>query len=174
MKFWPVSLLLLSLPLAAAEPTSSATADKPVPITIEADYLELDQKKGTSHYRGKVILIRGELQIEADSITLHTTDKQLRRAVAKGSPVHLQQQATTDAGAMRAQAEHMVYQPQNELIQLRGNAQLWRDGNEFKSEQISYNLKKQLVKASGDKQGDSRVRVLLQPEAAPPAKEKTP
>lgn len=163
MKLWHLSLLLfLSLSLVA-QPAASQ-AEKAEAISIEADRLELNQGKGISHYTGNVVLTRGSLQIRAESITLYTLEKKLHRAVAAGNPAQLQQQATAEAGAMRAEAETMEYLPQSELVELKGKAHLWRDGNEFSGEQIRYNLKQQLVKASGDKEGEGRVRVLLQPE----------
>ncbi len=170
LKLW-LGLLLLPLPLLAAK---AATADKPAPITIEADQLELDQGKGTSLYRGNVVLQRGAMQIKADTITIHTTGRQLEWVQAKGSPVYLDQEATADAGPMHAEAAQMEYQPQNEVVKLQGNAHLWRDGNEFSGEQIRYNLKRQLVKASGAKDGESRVRVLLQPESTEQNSEEKP
>jgi lipopolysaccharide export system protein LptA len=166
-------LLLLSLPLAADD-ASAATPDKPAPITIEADRLELDQKRGSSHYQGNVLLQQGGLQIKADSITLHTVNKKLHRAVAKGQPATLLQLGETPESAMRAEALLMEYHPQSERVELSGKARLWRNGNEFSGEQISYDLKQQLVKASGSEQGNGRVRVLLQPESDTPPSEESP
>ncbi len=167
MRRWPINLLLiLPLSLAAAQ-----TAQKPAPITIEADRLELDQKRGSSHYRGNVLLQQGGLQIKADSITLYTVNKKLQRAVAEGLPATLLQQGDTPETAMRAEAQRMEYLPQSGQVELLGQARLWRNGNEFSGEQISYNLKQQLVKASGSEQGDGRVRVLLQPETSAPMSE---
>jgi lipopolysaccharide export system protein LptA len=162
MKYLLLSLLLLSLPVAAAPPP--VKTDKPVPLTIEADHLELDQKHGTSHYQGRVILMQGTLQIKADNVTLYSVEKKLRRVVAEGSPTTLLQQGDGETSPLRAEAARMEYMLQSREIQLSGKARLWRDGNEFSGEQISYNLQQQLVKASGDTQGDGRVRVLLQPE----------
>jgi lipopolysaccharide transport protein LptA len=91
-------------------------------------------------------------------------EKKLQRAVAEGAPATLLQQGDSETGPIRAEAARMEYLLQSKEIQLTGKARLWRDGNEFSGEQISYNLKQQLVKASGNTQGDGRVRVLLQPE----------
>jgi lipopolysaccharide export system protein LptA len=164
MKHWFLSLLLLlPLPLAAEQPTPVA-ADKPLPVTIEADRMELNQKLGTSHYQGRVILVQGALQIQAEEITLYSVEKKLQRAVAEGTPATLLQQGDEESGPIRGEATHMEYLPLGREIRLNGQARLWRDGNEFSGEQINYNLDQQLVKASSDTQGDGRVRVLLQPE----------
>ena len=172
MKLWHLSLLLLwPLSLAAQPEQNTAT---PLAVSIEADQLELDQGKGISHYRGNVILTRGGLQIKAERITLYTQDKKLHRTMAEGDPVRLTQEATAEAGALQAEAASMDFRPQSEVITLKGNAKLVRDGNEFSGEQIHYNLKQEVVKASGDKQGNGRVKVILQPESQKQDGEKQP
>lgn len=174
MHRWPLSLLLL-LPLAlAAAPAAPPSAT--TPVTIEADRMELDQKNNTSRYQGHVILVQGSLRINADSITLYSTGGTLLRAVVDGSPATLQQQGADEAQTMRARATQMEYLPRDGVIELRGQAQLWRGGNEFNGEQIRYDLKQQLVRATGTSQGSDtgRVRVLLQPEGEQPATEEKP
>jgi lipopolysaccharide export system protein LptA len=114
------------------------------------------------------------MQITADSITLYSVEKKLQRVIAEGTPATLLQQGNSEAGPIRAEAAHMEYQLQSKEIQLSGKARLWRDGNEFSGEQISYNLKQQVVKASGSTQGDGRVRVLLQPENSKQDEENPP
>ncbi len=157
-------LLLLSLtsPLAAAQEGGK----KAPPVSIEADRLELDQGRGVSHYLGNVVMSRGSLSIRADKVTLHTENNKLKRAVASGKPVTLVRQPGDEGEAVRAEANEMEYLPSAEQIKLRGNARLWRDGNEFSGEQIDYNLKQQVVRASGDREKEGRVRVILQPEEA--------
>ena len=166
MNRWYHSLLLLPLALT---PAFAADEKAPEPISIEADRMEIDQTRGTSHYQGNVVLQRGELRIQADEITLHTSNNKLQRAVAEGQPVVLQQPGDTNSAPLRAEATHMEYLPATERVELSGQAHLWRDGNEFSGERISYDLKQQLVKASGNEQGEGRVRVLLQPAEKEPA-----
>ncbi len=175
MKHWPLSLLFFALTSVAAEPARTAdTAAQQAPITIEADSMELNQSDGTNHYKGNVVLLRGALQIRADSILLYTKGKQLQRAVAEGNPVHLTQENTTGGDPMKAESEYMEYLPQSEIIELKGKALLWRAGNKFSGDKIRYDLKEQTVRASGDEQGSGRVRVLLQPETTEDATEESP
>ena len=163
-------LLLLPLSLNAAQPATNGTA----PFTVEADQMELDQTKGTSTYSGNVTLIQGGLELRAERITLYTVNRQLQRVVSEGKPTSMERQQGGQEPPLRARAEWIEYQPQQQLVQLRGKALLWHDGNEFSGEQISYDLEQKLVRASGDKQGDSRVRVLLQPANEVPSTEKRP
>ncbi len=164
MKLFPKLLLLLWLLLPLSLNAAPVTANS-APITIEADQLELDQRRGTSHYRGNVLLTQGGLQIKAARLTLYSAGQQLQRVEITGNPATLSQQGETPQETLRAEAQRMEYQPREGLIVLRGAAQLWRDGNEFSGDEIRYDLKRQRVKASGDaEQGGGRVRVLLQPE----------
>lgn len=171
MKYLHFSLLLLSL---YATQVASETANKISPVSIEADRMELDQVKGTSAYSGNVILIQGELKLKADRITLYTVKNRLQRVVSEGKPTTMERPKTDNEAALRARAEWIEYRPQQQQIQLKGKAQLWHAGNEFNGEQISYDLEQKIVKASGDKSGDSRVRVLLQPTSETPSTEKKP
>lgn len=168
MKRWHLNLiLLLPFTLAQAENLPSSAEGTRGAITIEADSMELNQRTGTTNYKGNVVLVRGGLQIKADSITLYTKDNKLQRAVADGNPVRLEQAGSEAYTAMRAESEHMEYKPLSDTIELKGKALLWRDGNQFTGQNIRYDLKKQTVKASGSGEENGRVRVLLQPQSEP-------
>lgn len=157
MKSWPISLLLLPLSLIAHAAT-------PGPITIEAERMELDQAKGTSTYRGNVVLTRDALRLYGDTLTLYTVKKKLQRVVTTGTPARLDQAATAGGGAVHAEADWLEYLPPQQQVLLKGHALLLREGNEMSGEQISYDLEQQLVKASGDDGGSGRVKVILQPQ----------
>lgn len=156
MKRYLASLLLL-LPVALIADAA------PLAVTIEAQQLEMDRLKETSIYRGDVVLNRGALQIKADTITIFNKEKQLHRVEASGKPITLVHQGDEQIEPMRARADWIEYLPQQGQVILKGNAFLWRSNNEFSGEQIRYDMQKQLIKASGDKDGSERVRVLLQP-----------
>ncbi len=172
MPHWPLKILwlLLPLPLLAAAPSAKQQA----PIIIEAERMELNQRQGTSHYQGKVLLQQGGLQIRANSIILHSTNKRLQRAVATGQPATLQQQQGDNGDTMRAEAARMEYLPETKVVVLEGGARLWHNGNEFSGEKIRYDLQQRQIKASGDTDGNGRVRVLLQPQDESKQTEKRP
>lgn len=160
MKTWLTSLLLLTVTsLPAAE------GQKQEPITIEADRLELDQKSGTSIYVGNVILLQGGLELQADSLTLYSDNKQLRKAIALGNPVHLSQKQAGKGEVLRAEAGYMEYLLTTRVVELKQKAHLWRNGDEFIGERVLYDMDRELVKASGEKDGPGRVRVILQPDS---------
>lgn len=152
--------LLLSLAAHAAEEDGA-------PITVEADRLELNQKSGVSVYQGNVRLQQDTLLLLADRLELHSKGGRLQQAVADGSPVRVERTDPQSGELTRAEASHMEYRFADGLLELMGNAHLWRAGDEFSGKHLIYDTGKQLVRAFGDKerQGDNgRVRVILQPE----------
>lgn len=154
-------LLLLLLPglLSAAE------APQQQPITVEADRLEMDNAKGVSHYSGQVVMSQGNLQLRASSVTLHSKGSTLQKAIADGSPVYLEKKDPQTSDSIKANAAHMEYNLQDGLLEMNGNAHLWRGKDEFTGEHIVYDLNKRIVRATGQKSGEKggRVKVILQP-----------
>lgn len=153
-----LTLSLFSLSLAAE------TTPPPSPITVEADSLELNQKSGVSVYQGHVRLEQKGMLLESDRLELHNEGKKLHRAIADGSPVHLEQTDPQTGERMRAEALHMEYRFADGQLELEGEAHLWRGGDEMSGNHLIYDSSKRTVKASGDKQGNGRVKVILQPE----------
>jgi len=152
-------LLLLPGLLWAAEPPVQQA------ITVEADRLEMDNAKGVSHYRGSVVMSQGNLQLRADSVTLHSKGNALQKAIADGSPVYLEKTDPQTGETIKANAGHMEYKLQEGLLEMNGDAHLWRGKDEFAGEHIVYELNKRIVRATGQKPGEDggRVKVILQP-----------
>ncbi|MBE0509400.1 MAG: lipopolysaccharide transport periplasmic protein LptA [Chromatiales bacterium] len=160
-----VLALLLALPLGPL-----CADEAPAPISIEADRLEISQPDGRSLYQGQVVLQQGELRLEADTLQLQQQQGQLQRAIADGTPVRLQLPDDQSAQLIRAQALHMDYDISNNSIELKGEAVLWRGGDEFRGQLLRYNIEQRSVQASGHQPtdgSDGRVRIILQPESQP-------
>lgn len=161
---WPLALLL-TLPLGLL-----SANEAPAPISIEADRLEISQLDGRSLYQGQVVLQQGELRLEADTLQLQQQQGQLQRAIADGTPVRLQLRDEQSTQLIRAQAQHMDYDISNNSIELKGDAILWRGGDEFRGQLLRYNIEQRSVQASGHQPADGsdgRVRIILQPESQP-------
>lgn len=154
------TLLLLLLPMLAS-------AAAPVqPITVEADRLEMDNASGTSHYQGNVVMTQGGMVLRADSVTLNSQGSELQRAVANGSPVYLERPDPQTGEVIKATAAHIEYQIAKGLLEMSGEAHLWRGKDEFSGEHIVYELDNRIVRATGQKKNGEeggRVRVILQP-----------
>lgn len=152
-------LLSLAIPAWAADDASQ-------PIAVEADQLELNQKTGISIYTGHVRMQQGSTLLLADRLELHSVNKQLEQGYADGTPAHMEQLDPETGEMIRAEALHMEYRFNNGQLVLKGEAHLWRGGDEFSGNHLIYDKANKSVRAFGDKQtdGNGRVRVILQPE----------
>jgi len=154
----------------------AAEAQQQQPIMVEADRLEMDNASGVSHYQGNVVMNQGNLQLRANSVTLHSRGSELTRAVANGTPVHLEKTDPKTGEQIKANATNMEYKLTEGLLEMNGKAHLWRDKDEFTGEHIVYDLNKRVVRATGQKTGEegSRVKVILQPQKKEKDKEQQP
>jgi len=143
---------------------SPALAETKGPIQVEADRLELDQKNGTSFYKGHVRLQRGDTLLQSERLELHSRDGKITLAIADGTPVHLEMRDPQSGRMTNGEARHVEYRFNKGSIELQGEAKLWRDGDRFSGERLVYDDNKQQVRAFSDDKNNGRVRVILQPE----------
>lgn len=177
--------LVACLCLAGLWPLTSAamTGDKDQPITIEADRVDIDDKKGVSIYQGKVRVTQGSLVMTADTVTTYVVgDKQakqreLDKIVAVAAPAHFRQLLDTKDPKtgkneeMRGQAQRIDYFAREERLVLQGGSHLWKEGDEFSGNIIEYDVAQETVKAAmgnvaGQGAGEGvqeRVHAVIQP-----------
>jgi len=152
--------VLPNIALALAE-------DKNQPIHVQADTVEIDDKKGVSVYRGNVILTQGSIILHADTLTVEHPKRQLQKAIAQGKPAQFQQDLDKKGGQVKAHASTMEYVAGAQVLTLSGKAEVWQDGNEFSGSRIDYDLKTDVVHArSGESE---RVQVTIQPAKQRPS-----
>lgn len=150
------------------------TSDKQQPIHIEADSVVINDEHGTAVYRGNVHYSQGSAQLEADEVTVFSTDRQkVDKVVATGSPATFRQRLDNQDQDMRGQAGRIEFFASAERVILENDAHLWQGKNEFAGSRIEYDTAKQMIKAlnSGDESG--RVQVIIQPRQQPPASSPT-
>ncbi|OYY54738.1 MAG: lipopolysaccharide transport periplasmic protein LptA, partial [Halothiobacillus sp. 28-55-5] len=108
-----------------------------------------------------VIINQGSLHATGSKATLYVKDGQLVRAVLEGSPATFQE--LDDKGLLvKGDANNANYLAQEQKVILTGNAQLFRQGDTLDSQQITYDMKAEVVQAGG-KAGGERVHVVIQP-----------
>jgi lipopolysaccharide export system protein LptA len=131
------------------------------PIHISAARAEVDRSTQTIVYRGGVQVQQGTMEVTADEMTVEYDDRRVVRITARGAPATYQQQLEADQGKVRADARIIVYQPQDEQVDLRGDAFLTQGGNEITGELIRYDIVAGKVRAEAGEQ--EPVRVTVQP-----------
>jgi lipopolysaccharide export system protein LptA len=132
-------------------------ANKKDPILISAERMEVDRKKASISYKGKVVAVQGEMTMKSDSLTAHYTApdmKELKEIVADGK-VHVTQGDRVATGAKA------VFNGQNQTLSLIGNALVRQGNSEVSGSRIVFYIEKDLVVAEG---GNDRVKSKIFPE----------
>jgi len=160
-----LAAFLLATPLLLPTLAQAATADRTLPLEIEADRKHTDYKGGEAVYEGKVIIRQGQMRLAADKATIILRDGQFDRALLEGRPVTYDDR-DEQGKPIHGQANHMDYQAAQDRITLSGKAQVEHAGDTLASERIVYNLKTEVVDAGAG--GGDRVRMILQPRGEDP------
>jgi lipopolysaccharide export system protein LptA len=161
---WTSALLFLGIMTGLMTPAAfAAKADRSKPIDVSANEKVTDYKQGTSIYTGNVVINQGSLHATGDKATLYVQNGQLVRAVLVGNPATFQE--LDDKGQLvKGSANDANYLAQQQKIILTGNAKLDRQGDTLSSQQITYDMNAEVVKAGG-KAGGDRVHVVIQPRS---------
>lgn len=143
------------------------STDRGKPIELEADSADLDDKKGISIYRGSVVLIQGSTRLEADKLILyHNSKHKLIKIESYGKPARFKQRPDGQKQDVEAIAHKMIYINNKEIIHLYKKAKFKQGKNSFSGDNISYDMKNDLVKANKKKGSSGRVKVIIQPNQA--------
>ncbi len=137
-------------------------SDREQPIRIQSDTAERDEKQGLTTYRGQVHMAQGSLRIEADSVTIHSTNNKVTKIVALGNPARYQQLPEQGKQVVKATGKTIKYFVDSEKLQLIEQASVDQGGSILKGEQIDYDIQSSLMKA-GQTGKPTRVEMVIQP-----------
>lgn len=159
----------LTLSLLGAAAVSAAPGDRKEAIHLEADRVEIDDKRGISTYSGQVKYSQGSMVLQAENVIIYTQEaprgksRRVERMIATGKPATFRQATGNAQEEIRAAAQKIEYEVSGERLFFSGAAHLWKGGNEFTGNTIEYFAGTQTVRAAGTSAGQDRVRVILQP-----------
>lgn len=148
-------------------PAYAEKADRSKPVNLEADTVTLDDVKKTSVYQGNVVLSQGTLTLRADRVQITQNDAGLDKLNATGRPVAFRQKIEGRDEFIEGFAERIEYDSVNSQLELIGQAQLRRGGDELRGNQISYNANTEFYKVVGQpdaKTPSGRVRAVIRPK----------
>lgn len=152
--------IMLSIPSMALTATENSRHN----ISIDADYAERNDKTGLTEYRGNVVIRQGTILIEADKIIIYSADDKVIRVSCFGTPAGYQQQSEDDQEILIARAENIDYLITDDILNLKTNASLIRNGTSIKGDTITYDLAQGTWKAKGDDQGaQKRIQLVIPP-----------
>lgn len=171
------SLLLGIIAFATGGVALALSTDKDQPIEVEADYAELDDKKGVTIYEGNVIVTQGSMRITGDRMVVNYTEQNdLDTMVVTGQPAHYQQMPDGGTVPDEAEALTMEYHALKNLIILINDALVKQEGLRFSGNRIEYDteqskvyarsshtVKEQTEDARSEKRND-RVKLIIKPK----------
>jgi lipopolysaccharide export system protein LptA len=159
--FW----LLLCLSPAGAWALES---DRDQPIQVQADRASLDDIKGITIYEGNVVVTQGTTQLRGDKVTLtYDAEKEVEKIVAEGNPARFKQRPDNRDEDIQAQAKRLEYYGKQDMLHLITEALVQQGKDKFSAQKITYDAKRELITAEGDKQ--QRVNVVIEPKKAQPS-----
>ncbi len=134
----------------------SFQASKKEPIFISANWMEADRKKNTITYKGRVVVVQGDMTMRSETLTAYYDPdmKQLKEAVAEGK-VSVVQAARTATGTKA------VFNGKAQTITLSGNPVVRQGNNEISGSQITFFIQEDRAVVEG---GNDRVRATIFPE----------
>ncbi|MEO8297061.1 MAG: lipopolysaccharide transport periplasmic protein LptA [Burkholderiales bacterium] len=175
---------LASMVLAAAALTVgpgavwAQTADRDLPLTIDAAQMKLDSKRKLRLLTGNVEVARGSFSLKAEQVELRETP-QGDLAVATGTAGQLasfRQRREAFDEVVEGQAERIEYETRTEVARLIGKAVLkrWRSGSlveEITGQTVVYDHPRETFEVQGGTGSGGRVRGVVSPAPTRPAPE---
>lgn len=127
------------------------------PIYITSDWMEVDQKKNTITYKGRVVAIQADMTMRSETLTAYYEPemKQMKEIVAEGSV-----QATQ--GERVATGDKAVFNDKTKTVTLTGNPVMRQGNSQVSGTRIIYYVEDDRAVAEG--KGEVRVRAVIFPE----------
>lgn len=137
--------------------------DTKQPIKIVSTNQSLDMENSVVTFTDNVIITQGSIEIKADKVIItrppeNSGKKETVEAFGKPVTFH---QLLDDGKPIDGRANRVHYDLGTEFLTLAGNAELKQLDSKINSEKITYDVKKQQLKAGSD--AKSRVHTVLIP-----------
>jgi lipopolysaccharide export system protein LptA len=146
---------------------SSFEFNKRDPIYITADWMEVDQKKNTITYKGRVVAIQADMTMRSETLVAYYDPemKQMKQIVAEGK-------VNATQGNRVATGEKAVFDDKTKTVTLTGNPVMRQGNSQVSGTRVIYYMDQD--KAIAESDGKIRVRATIFPEELQTKKEDTP
>jgi lipopolysaccharide export system protein LptA len=137
--------------------SSSFEFNKKDPIYITADWMEVDQKKNTIAYKGRVVAIQNDMTMRSETLTAYYDPemKQMKQIVAEGKVNAMQ-------GNRVATGDKAVFDDKAKTVTLTGNPVMRQGNSQVSGVKVVYYVEQDKATAEGD--GKVRVQATIFPE----------
>ena len=131
--------------------------NKKEPIYITSDWMEVDQKKNTITYKGRVVTIQSEMTMRSEALTAvyDPEMKQIRQIVAEGKVNAVQ-------GNRMATGDKAIFDEKAKTVTLTGNPVMRQGNSQVTGSRIIYYIDQDRAVAEG--KDSVRVQVTIFPE----------
>ena len=137
-----------------------------LPISIESDLAERNEKTRVTVYKGNVLITQGNLSIKADFVTITENAEQISKIQCAGSPASFEQlDVMSIKPLLIGSANDVEYLLQEQQINLSQNASLSSNGALITGDSINYDLKNEIWKAGGTENSQKRIRLFIPPKS---------
>ncbi len=127
------------------------------PIYITSDWMEVDQKKNTITYKGRVVTVQADMTMRSETLTAYYDPemKQMKQIVAEGKVNAIQ-------GNRVATGDKVVFDEKAKTVTLTGNPVMRQGNNQVSGTKVIYFVEQDRAVAEGD--GKTRVVATIFPE----------
>lgn len=131
--------------------------NKKEPIYITSDWMEVDQKKNTITYKGRVVTIQSEMTMRSEILTAvyDPEMKQMKQIIAEGKVNAVQ-------GNRMATGDKAIFDEKAKTVTLTGNPVMRQGNSQVTGSRIIYYIEQDRAVAEGKDQ--VRVQVTIFPE----------
>jgi lipopolysaccharide export system protein LptA len=131
--------------------------NKKDPIYITSDWMEVDQKKNTITYKGRVVMVQAEMTMRSEALTAHYDPemKRMGQIIAEGK-------VNATQGDRVATGEKAVFDDKAKTVTLTGNPIMRQGNNQVSGTRVIYFMEQDRAVAEGD--GKVRVRATIFPD----------
>ena len=131
--------------------------NKKEPIYITSDWMEVDQKKNTISYKGRVVTIQSEMTMRSERLTAvyDPEMKQIRQIIAEGKVNAVQ-------GNRMATGDRAIFDDKAKTVTLTGNPVMRQGNSQVTGSRIIYYIDQDRAVAEG--KDSVRVQVTIFPE----------
>jgi lipopolysaccharide export system protein LptA len=131
--------------------------NKKEPIYITSDWMEVDQKKNTITYKGRVVTIQSEMTMRSETLTAAYDPemKQIRQIIAEGKVNAVQ-------GNRMATGDKAIFDEKAKTVTLTGNPVMRQGNSQVTGSRIIYYIDQDRAVAEG--KDSVRVQVTIFPD----------
>jgi lipopolysaccharide export system protein LptA len=151
--------MAIKAPAAAKDSKNSAGFEfnKKDPIYITADWMEVDQKKNSIMYKGRVVTIQNDMTMRSETLTAYYDPemKQLKQIVAEGK-------VNATQGNRVATGDKAIFDDQAKTVTLTGSPVMRQGNSQVSGVKVIYYIEQDRAIAEGD--GKVRVRATIFPD----------